>query len=37
MVSNLIIDTVSARKGKIVEATDVFDVGAELYKKAILR
>jgi hypothetical protein len=36
MVSNLIMDTMFARKGKVLEATDVFDVGAELYKKAML-
>jgi hypothetical protein len=36
MVSNLIMDTVFARKGKILEATDVFDVGAELYKRALI-
>jgi hypothetical protein len=30
------MDTVFARKGKILEATDVFDVGAELYKRAMI-
>jgi hypothetical protein len=34
VASNLIMDAVFARKGKIVEARDVVQVGKELYRKA---